>query len=99
MYRIIDNRATGKTSRLMLLAKESGAKIACMNPHLMKEKAYRYGITGIDFVSYADLLSKEKGKRDSILIDELECFVRYALGANVLMGYTLSIEDDKNVRI
>lgn len=64
MYRIIDNRATGKTSRLMLLAKESGVKIACINPHLMKEKAYRYGITDIDFISYADLLSQEKGKCD-----------------------------------
>ena len=99
MYRIIDSRATGKTSRLMLLAKELGAKIACMNPHLMIENAYRYGITGIDFISYSDLLTQEKGKRDSILIDELECFTRYALGTNALMGYTLSIEDDKNVRI
>lgn len=99
MYRIIDNRATGKTSRLMLLAKESGAKIACMNPHLMQEKAYRYGITGIDFISYSDLLAQEKGKCDSILIDELECFIRYALNTNTLIGYTLSIEDDKNVRI
>ena len=29
MYRIIDKRGTGKTSRLMLLAKEENAIIAC----------------------------------------------------------------------
>ena len=30
MYRIIDNRSTGKTSRLMLLAKETGAATVCI---------------------------------------------------------------------
>ena len=50
MYRIIDTRSSGKTSRLMLLAKETGAKIACANPNAMRQKAYAYGITGIDFI-------------------------------------------------
>ena len=45
MYRIIDNRSSGKTSRLMLLAKETGSIIACMNPSAMRQKAYAYGIT------------------------------------------------------
>ncbi len=31
MYRIIDGRSSGKTSRLMLLAKETNAAIACSN--------------------------------------------------------------------
>ena len=35
MYRIIDNRSSGKTSRLMLLAKENNAAIACSNPSAM----------------------------------------------------------------
>ena len=39
MYRIIDGRGSGKTSRLMLLAKETGAAIACSNPWAMAEKA------------------------------------------------------------
>jgi hypothetical protein len=32
MYRIIDGRGTGKTSRLMLLAKENNGVIVCANP-------------------------------------------------------------------
>ena len=32
MYRIIENRGTGKTSRLMLLAKENNAIFVCSNP-------------------------------------------------------------------
>ena len=39
MYRIIDNRGSGKTGRLMLLAKENDAIIACANPHAMEQKA------------------------------------------------------------
>ena len=46
MYRIIDGRGTGKTSRLMLLAKENNGVIVCANPQKMREKAEVYG-TGI----------------------------------------------------
>ena len=53
MYRIIDGRSSGKTGRLMLLAKEKNAAIACSNPSAMRQKAYAYGITGIDFISYS----------------------------------------------
>ena len=50
MYRIIDSRSSGKTSRLMLLAKETNSAIACYNPPAMRQKAYAYGITGIEFI-------------------------------------------------
>ena len=51
MYKIIDERSSGKTSRLMLLAKENNGVIVCHAPQAMQEKAYGYGITGIDFIS------------------------------------------------
>ena len=54
MYRIIDKRCSGKTSRLLLLAKENNGIVVCRNPERMREKAYGYGLTGIDFVSYED---------------------------------------------
>ena len=91
MYRIIDSRSSGKTSRLMLLAKETGAKIACNNPIAMRQKANAYGITGIDFISYSELFGG-KHLHDNILIDEIEVFVsRYIDGT--FLGYTLSNED------
>ena len=58
MYRIIDNRGSGKTSRLMLLAKETNSIIACVNPYAMREKAHAYGITGLTFISYEELLTQ-----------------------------------------
>lgn len=92
MYRIIDARASGKTSRLMLLAKENKAKIACSNPSAMREKAYAYGITGIEFIPYSDLYNGSLDPDDKVMIDEIEaCMSTYMDG--ILTGYTLS-EDD-----
>lgn len=91
MYRIIDNRGSGKTSRLMLLAKETNSIIACVNPYAMREKAHAYGITGLTFISYEELLT-QSWTDYNIMIDEVELFVKYQL-SGILKGYTLSNED------
>lgn len=103
MYRIIDGRGSGKTSRLMLLAKENGATLVCSNPRAMEAKAHAYGIVGIDFMSYADAIDHmrhpdsrhtSENRRPAIVVDEIEAFVQCALGMNgPLIGYTLSNED------
>lgn len=91
MIRIIDERGSGKTSRLMLIAKEQGAIFVCKNPKAMEYKAKQYGIEGIKFVSYGEfstlLLHREK-----YVIDELEAFTLDAFGGE-LVGYTLSKDD------
>lgn len=75
MYRIIDKRGSGKTSRLMLLAKENGAIIACSNPGAMRAKAESYGIVGLRFISYYDYVKHNYQKGEKVFIDELETFV------------------------
>ena len=93
MYRIIDERGSGKTGRLFLLAKENNGIIACENPHAMKVKAERYGIFGIDFISYEELLEQGPKIKGNIFIDELENFAQYTVrNTNGFMGYTLSKE-------
>ena len=91
MFRIIDDRGSGKTSRLMLIAKEQDAIFVCSNPEAMKYKAKQYGIEGINFVSYSEfstiLLHNEK-----YVIDEIENFTKIAFGEG-LIGYTLSKDD------
>ena len=98
MYRIIDGRGTGKTGRLMLLAKETNGTIVCNNPRAMRDKAHAYGIIGVDFISYNDFLLGGVGTQvGTYYIDELESFlyaVQCAAGVKgVLNGYSLS-EDD-----
>ena len=92
MYRIIDNRSTGKTSRLILLAKETNSIIACANPNAMYQKALGYGIVGIDFIHY-DEINKEEYKDKNIMIDEAELFLKHLCKNNNLVGYTLSMEN------
>ena len=91
MYRVINSRGTGKTSSLMLLAKENDAIIACANPHAMEQKALAYGISGLEFISYTDLL-KNDYYGSNIMIDEIENFTRFHLSGK-LIGYTLTNED------
>ena len=91
MYRIIDSRSSGKTSRLMLLAKETGSVIACMNPSAMRQKARAYGIIGVQFISYSDLFTGEYDS-NKVMIDEIEVFVSNYMDGE-LTGYTLSNED------
>lgn len=91
MYRIIDNRGSGKTGRLMLLAKETNSAIACANPSAMQQKAYAYGIVGIDFISYDQLYNGEY--EGNVMIDEIENYINRYLCSCKFTGYTLSNED------
>lgn len=90
MYRIIESRGTGKTSRLMLLAKENNATFVCSNPQAMRKKAEYYGISGIEFASYRDFVTNIYD--GNYVVDELEGFLKTIMGDNTLIGYTVSLE-------
>ena len=90
MYRIIDGRGTGKTSKLLLLAKENDGIIVCKKPDVMREKSYRYGITGIDFISY-DNFNPLHYYNKPVYIDELDLYLQH-LNKDI-QGYTISNED------
>ena len=42
MYRIIDNKASGKTRKLMEIAKENKAVFVCSNPRAMEAIAFQF---------------------------------------------------------
>ena len=91
MIRIIDERGSGKTSRLMLLAKENNATFVCSNPNAMKVKAQAYGLSDINFISYHDFVtSYEEG---NFVIDEIELFIQAIMGDNKLIAYSLTTGD------
>ena len=91
MYRIIDEKSTGKTSKLMAIAKENDAIFVCGNPRAMEYKAKQYGIEGIEFVSYGEFFTyRANGK--NYVIDEVESFIMQSLGSKFI-GYTLSKND------
>lgn len=91
MYRIIDKRNSGKTSRLLLLAKENDGIVVCFDPNRMRQKALNYGITGIDFLSYEQYAYTDNYDTSKpIYIDELELFFK-KFDYNI-SGYTISKE-------
>lgn len=92
MFRIIDNRCTGKTYKLLMYAKENDAIFVCSNPYAMKQKSESYGIIGLTFVSYAEFLNNSRGHRDKFVVDEIEGLIRTINPFNELIGYTLSEE-------
>ncbi len=92
MHRIIDGRGTGKTSKLLLLAKENNAVLVCSNPRAMEYKAKQYGINDIHMISYGEFLNNYRGSKTQYVIDEIENFLDIVYGANKVIGYTLSVE-------
>lgn len=91
MVRIMDGRGTGKTFRLMLLAKENKGILVCENPRAMEVKAQRYGLDGFECISYKDLVDLEYDVSKPIYIDEIDLFFRDVFGGKVA-GYSLSEE-------
>lgn len=53
---IVGNSSTGKTRQLLEHAKARGAMVICKNPSAMQTKAQAYGIIGLNFASYDDLV-------------------------------------------
>ena len=92
MYRILDTRGSGKTSRLMLLVKENNGILVCADPHSMRIKAHAYGLTGFDIISYSEFANKEYNTTKACYIDELESYMRFINQGTHIGGYTLSIE-------
>lgn len=94
MYRIIDKRGTGKTSRLLLLAKENNGIVVCMAPEKLIRQANKYGISGLTFISYSEFIHHMKETSGKpVFIDDLENLMNYIVKINFnseLLGYTLS---------
>lgn len=88
MRKIVGPRGSGKTKELMKLAKEENAVFVCYNPYHMKEKAERYGIIGLTFISYSDFLREPIGEK--FVIDELEMLISttHFFGKCVGFSYT-----------
>lgn len=95
MYRVMGGRGTGKTRKLMEIAKKEGAIFVCSNPYSMEQKAKNYGIIGLTFMGYSEFLKRTLGVKEQVkyVVDELEIFIPHTMNTyNTLVGYSLSEE-------
>lgn len=97
---IVAERSTGKTRKIMELAKEKNAIVICKNPAAMERKAAAYGVFGLKFMSYSDIVMNLQTDyaggaihpNENFVIDEAKDFMDYLLASNCV-GFTQT-EDD-----
>ena len=60
MIIISGGRGIGKTRMLLEQASASGGTVVCADPKAMRERAYEYGIVGLNIISYEELDTSEE---------------------------------------
>ena len=91
MFIISGGRGTGKTKTLLQKAADEGATIACADPTTMRERAYKYGITGLNIISYEDVAIFKVAYPDKpavLYIHDINKFLETQFSA--VSGYSLS---------
>lgn len=86
MFIISGGRGTGKTRALLERAKTEGGVVVCRDPDKMRERAHRYGITGLDIVGYGDIYLAGK----PVFIHDVNKFIEHNMPE--AKGYTLCID-------
>lgn len=84
---IIGGRSTGKTRKLLEHAKEKNAVVVCRSPVAMARKAEAYGIIGLRFISYGELIAANNIYQDEdtqivepFVVDEISDFLTELFG-------------------
>ena len=86
MFTISGGRGTGKTKLLLETAKANNGIVVCRDPDAMRDRAYRYGITGLDIVGYGDIYLAGK----PVYIHDVNGFIEHNMPETA--GYTLNLD-------
>ena len=82
MIIISGGRGIGKTKMLLEQAADNKGIVVCSDPDIMRTRAHKYGITGLDIISYKDLVASEK----PIYIHDINKFLKETYGN--IKGYS-----------
>jgi hypothetical protein len=73
---IIGENSSGKTRKMLEEAKKTNAIVVCKHPLHMQNKANSYGIYGLRFVGYEEIMTMV-GEGEKIAVDELGEFFKH----------------------
>ena len=90
---IIGGNSTGKTRKLLEIAKESGAIVVCENPSAMLSKAHAYGIVGLHYIGYEQYMSCVSVDNDLFVVDEIGKLMNYWTHGR-LHGFTMTVDEE-----
>ena len=89
MFVVSGGRGTGKTKALLERVKSQNAILVCENTMEMRERAYGYGITGLNLMSYKDFNALEKVE-EPVYIHNINKYISY--GNRNVKGYSICNE-------
>ena len=75
MFIITGGRGSGKTKKLLETAQENGGVIICRDPQKMIDRAHKYGMTGLDIISYEEYCTRKVIPNKPKYIHDLEAFM------------------------
>lgn len=91
MFIISGGHGTGKTRTLLERVKAEDGIIVCSDVIEMRERAYSYGITGLNILSYDELYACKVDSYDKpIYIHDINRFIKHSFPE--VKGYTVSID-------
>lgn len=91
---IVRGNSSGKTRELLEFAKENNLIVICRDAVAMERKAQAYGIYGLIFFSYEEvvcLYAVESEFNNSFVVDEVGNFLTYLFN-NDCRGFTQTVE-------
>jgi len=88
MEKIIAERGTGKTAKLINLAVENNGIIVCSNPAHVINKGYDMGVTNLNVLSYVQYSIEKSSISQPVYIDDIDAF--FAEFDSNIAGYSVS---------
>lgn len=89
MFIVSGGRGIGKTRTLLERVKSENAIIVCEDTIEMRERAYNYGITGLNIMSYKEFDTLEKVE-EPVYIHDVNKYISY--GHRNVKGYSVCFE-------
>ena len=86
MFIVSGGKGTGKTRALLERASAENGIVVCKDPDAMRDRAHRYGITGLEIVGYSDIYLAGK----PVYIHDVNKFIEHNMPEAA--GYTLNID-------
>ena len=90
MFKIIDERDSGKTRKLLTECADNNGLYVCKHPYRVADKCFAYGLPKVEAIGY-DEYEKILTTKRPVYIDELECFIVKVFPQ--IKGYCMSKED------
>lgn len=90
MFIISGGKGTGKTKALIEKVIAEDGILVCDDPGVMRERAYGYGITGLNIISYDELYECDIEKYNKpLFIHDINQFIKYSFPE--VLGYTVHL--------